>query len=341
MVTRSTKIFKRCARRAISEKATCCDIGGAVRRGTGVSTRAHTVPKFYLNGFVAPGSEREQNPSVWVGSLTSGEITRRSPKNISISRGLYDGRGGFDEQDTTLEAHLAKIESAASSAIRKFTASKIETGVPIPSEITRFLAWQAARTPGWMEIVERWADQTSWDSKAEVVEPPQDGFDKIRDRMRPMCLEDPNTGDRREVTSEDEFHALRGQGWKWILRRDDDLEMLHLQAWYFQVRHFPRLSWVRLQPPDGEYFITSDRSVAWLADGYADTPPAALRHPTAQIFAPLTRESAPVGRHGAAALGVTPREMNRFVAFAASDWIAGPTAEVVRQALIDRRDSRH
>jgi hypothetical protein len=77
-----------------------------------VSTRAHTVPKFYLNGFVAPGSEREQNPSMWVGSLTSGEITRRSPKNISISCGLYDGRGGFDEQDTTLEAHLAKIESA-------------------------------------------------------------------------------------------------------------------------------------------------------------------------------------------------------------------------------------
>jgi len=25
-----------------------------------------------------------------------------------------------------------------------------------------------------------------------------------------------------------------------------------------------------IQPPDGEYFITSDRGVAWLADGYAD-----------------------------------------------------------------------
>jgi hypothetical protein len=45
-----------------------------------VSTRAHTVPKFYLNGFVAPGSEHEQNPSVWVGSLTTGEITKRSPE---------------------------------------------------------------------------------------------------------------------------------------------------------------------------------------------------------------------------------------------------------------------
>jgi hypothetical protein len=82
---------------------------------------------------------------------------------------------------------------------------------------------------------------------------------------------------------------------------------------------------------------------AWpgLADGYADTPPTALKHPTAQVVAPLTMEAALVGRHGAAALSVTPREVNRFVAFAASGWIAGPTADVVRQALIDCRDSRH
>lgn len=305
-----------------------------------MSTRAHTVPKFYLTGFVAPGSQHERDPFVWVGSLTTGEITKRSPKNTSIARGLYDGRGGFEEPDTTIEAHLSKIESAASSAIRKFTATKIGGGHPIPPEITRFLAWQAARTPGWMTIVERWANEP-WDPHSEVVEPPPHGFDKMRDRLRPMCLEDPNTGDRREVISEDEFHALRSAGWKWILRRDDHLELLHLQAWYFQVRHFPRLSWVRLQPPDGEYFITSDRSVAWLADGYADTPPAALRHPNAQVVAPLTRTTALVGRHGAAALSVTPREINRFVAFAASGWIAGPTADVVRRALIDRRDPRH
>jgi len=306
-----------------------------------MSTRAHTVPKFYLSGFVAPGSEREQNPYVWVGSLTTGEITKRSPKNISISRGLYDGCGGFEEPDASIEAHLAKIESAASSAIRKFAATRIGGGGPIPAEITRFLAWQAARTPGWMELVQRWANQSPWDPEAEVVEPPPQGFDGIRDRMRPMCLEDPNTGTQREVMSEHEFHALRGQGWRWIIRRDDHLELLHLQAWYFQARHFPRLSWVRLQPSGGEYFITSDRGVAWLADGYADTSPAALRHPTAQVVAPLTRTIALVGRHGTATLGVTPREVNRFVAFAASGWIAGPTSDVVRQALIDRRDPRH
>jgi hypothetical protein len=303
-----------------------------------MSTRAHTVPKFYLNGFASPESEHERNPFVWVASLSNGEITKRSPKNISISRGLYDGRGGFEEADATIEAHLAKIESAASSAIRKFEAVRIRAGEPIPPEITRFLAWQAARTPGWMELEQGWANEHPWDREAGIVEPPPDGFDKISGRKRPMCLEDLHTGNQSEVTSEEEFHALRRRGWKWILRRDDHLELLHMQAWYFQVRHFPRLSWVRLEAPAEDYFVTSDRAVAWLADGYADTPPAALRHATAQILAPLTRKTALIGRHGTATLGVTPREVNLFIAFAASGWIAGPTADIVRQALMDRRD---
>lgn len=121
-----------------------------------------------------------------------------------------------------------------------------------------------------------------------------------------------------------------------MLRRDDHLEMLHLQAWYFQVRHFPRLSWIRLDAPAGEWFITSDRGVAWLADGYADTPPAALRHATVQVVAPLTRRIALVGRHETSKLEVTPRQVNRLVAFAASNWVAGPTSDTVEKALADR-----
>ena len=306
-----------------------------------MGTRAHTVPKFYLHGFVAPESDGNRDPFVWVGSLTTGEVTRRSPKNISIARGVYDGQGGLSEPGETIEAHLAKIESAASAAIRKFAATTIGDDAPIPPEICRFLAWQAARTPGWMELVQLWANEPPFDPRLEVVELPPPGFEKLRNRMRPMCLEDPNTGARREVTVEEELHAYRKRGWKWIIRRDDRLEMLHIQAWYFQVRHFPRLSWVRLQPPDNEFFITSDRSVAWLADGYADTPPAALRHPTAQVLAPLTREGALVGRHAGRELHLTPREVNRLVAFASSDWIAGPTSDVVQQALTDRRGLQH
>jgi len=172
-----------------------------------------------------------------------------------------------------------------------------------------------------------------------VIEPPPDGFDGITERVRSHCLEDPDTGERHEVTDLEDFAARCRRGWKWVLRNDDLLESLHMQAWYFQVRHFPRLSWVRLDAPAGEWFITSDRGVAWIANGYADTPPAALRDPTAEVVAPLTKGIVFVGRHGSKELRVTPREVNRFVACAASGWVAGPTRGVVEQAIRDRGGS--
>jgi hypothetical protein len=311
--------------------------GTLKNEGSLVSTRAHTVPRFYLSGFLSPESERGRDPFVWLGSVSTGEIKRRSPKNISIARGLYDGPGGFIEPDKTIEAHLAKIESDASIAIKKFAAiSASEAPLNFPPEIMRFIAWQAARTPGWMELLHRWADDPPSDPSVEPVEPPPPGFEKIRDRPRPLCFEEPGTGVRCEVTTQEEFDVYRQRGWEWIISRDDHLEMLHLNAWYFQVRHFPRLSWVRLQPPREKFFITSDRGVAWFVDGFADTPPAALRHPKAQVIAPLTSNLALLGRHGTGPLNVTPREVNRMIACLTSDWIAGPTSEVVHQALADR-----
>src|SRR5215212_8776555 len=39
----------------------------------------------------------------------------------------------------------------------------------------------------------------------------------------------------------EDVELLRGQGWRFILTDDNFLELVHLQAWYFQVRFFPRL----------------------------------------------------------------------------------------------------
>jgi hypothetical protein len=300
-------------------------------------TRAHTVPKFYLNGFVAVESQAGSDPHTWIGSLENGEIVRRSPKNISIARGAYDGPGGFHDPEASIEAHLAKIESAAATAIRKFAAVPIGANPSIPPEIARFISWQACRTPGWREAEQQWINDLPVDDKQEPIEPPPPGIENIGDRARPLLLEDPESGTRREVVGRAEVEAHRRQGWKIVLRRDDHLELMHLQAWYFQVRHFPRLDWVRLQPPDGEFFITSDRGVAWLIDGYhGETPPAALRDPLAMVFAPLTSRLTLIGRHGEDPINATPREINCRIALAASAWVAGPTREAVRQALIDR-----
>ena len=109
-----------------------------------------------------------------------------------------------------------------------------------------------------------------------------------------------------------------------------------MQAWYLQVRHFPRLNWSRLNAPDSDWFVTSDRAVTWIVDGYADAPPAALRHASAIVVAPLTRKVVLVGEHGAHLLNVTPRQVNQFVVASASRWVAGPSREVVDQAMKDR-----
>lgn len=300
------------------------------------ATRAHSVPKFYLGNFVAPESESTPNPYVWLGTLITREIKRRSPKNISIFPGLYDGPGGFEDRNARIETHLARIESVAAPAIRKFAAEKPGEGVIAAPEIWRFLAWQAARTPAWLELVEDWIYDWDPNASTEVVEPPPAGIERIRNRERKHSVENPDTGERREVTGLHELAIYRRRGWKWVPILADKLEMIHMQAWYFQVRHFPRFFWIRLNAADDEWFITSDRGVAWLVDGYLDTPPAALRHPDAQVVAPLTRKIVLVGRNKTNALRVTPREVNRFTACVASDWIVGPTQKVVEQAIRDR-----
>lgn len=298
-------------------------------------TRAHTVPRFYLSGFTASPLATSHEPCMWVASLKTGEIKQRSPKNVAIARGAYDGPGGFAGLDKTMEAHLASIENAAAPAIKKLASQPMGIGASIPPEITRFLAWQACRTLPYKEAEEQWINDLPFEGEQEMVEPPPPGFDRISDRIRPIRLQDPSTGEQCEVLSPEEVEAYRRRGWRILLGRDDHLELMHLQAWYFQVRHFPRLSWARLQPPGGEFFITSDRTVAWLADGYAGAPPAALRHPSALVVAPLTKKLALIGRHRVDELGITPREVNRIIAFLASEWIAGPTRRVVEQALSD------
>jgi hypothetical protein len=306
-----------------------------------LATNAHTVPRFYLSGFASLGSKETPEPFVWVANIASGETKKRAPKNVSLVRGFYDGPGGLEDTTASLEAHLSKIESAAASAIRTFVATPSASGAVVAADVWRFLAWQAARTPGWLDIVRQAVAE--WDPNApeHLIEPPPDGFDRIKDNGRGMLLENPSTGERVTVSGVDDFKAYHRLGWRWVIASSDQLEMVHMQAWYFQTRHFPRLSWTRLTAPEGVPFITSNRGVTWIVDGLADTPPAALRHHAAQVVAPLSQHVALVGRHASQTgpLRVSPREVNRFIASSTSDWIAGPNKEIIELALRDRAEA--
>ncbi len=273
------------------------------------ATRAHTVPQFYLRGFVAPESEAGIDPFVWIGSLPTGEVKRRSPKNISIIRGLYDGPGGFDDLGASIEGHLAKIEGAASSAIHKFVATEHEGGSTVPAEIWRFLAWQAARTPGWMELEEEWV--YDWDPNMDtpVLEPPPEGISGIRDKVRKYCLEDPDTGELREVMDFDQvLRPIANEvGSGCFVQKTMTGVAPHagvvLSGSAFST---PLLGSVKCARRDA-WFITSGPGElrGWLTATRTHLP-VRLRHPTAQIVAPLTRKVALVGRNETQKLQVTP-----------------------------------
>jgi hypothetical protein len=115
------------------------------------------------------------------------------------------------------------------------------------------------------------------------------------------------------------------------------LELVHMQAYYFQVRWFPRLHWFTLRPPQGEYFVIGDRPVGWGVPECLDAPPSCLRDEAAFLVAPLSRSLALVGRNNSTAWNVTPSEINALLSAWACDWVAGATEAVVAEALRHRR----
>ncbi len=119
--------------------------------------------------------------------------------------------------------------------------------------------------------------------------------------------------------------------------RANFLEGVHVQAYYFQERFFPRLKWSCLYAPKNEYFVIADRAVGWAADGYINAPPSCLRDPSAYVLAPLSRGLTLVGKHSDKKWQVSPGKINAVLACWAHEWIAGPTEATVQSALVARR----
>lgn len=300
-----------------------------------MASRDHYVSQFHLRGFTDPRVTKAQEPWLWVADCDTGSIARRAPKNVAWARGLFAGAGGLVDRQKTIEAFLASaVESPAAVALRGFAARATGQRGPIPAELGRYLAWAAARSLPMVALFQEWVDEAAAAEGERYAESPPNGFEKITAISRMHRMVHPQFGAREDVPSEDVEH-LRTQGWRLVLQSHDFLELAHLQAWYFQIRFFPRLQWVVVEAPPGWHFIVADRPIVWGFDGQLNVPPRALRHPDVQLFCALTRSIALFAYHGS---GLPPREItcegiNRVLARGAKQWIAGPTRETVGRAL--------
>lgn len=299
-----------------------------------MGSRHHYVSQFHLRGFTDPEVAKPQEPWLWVADCATGSIQRRAPKNLAWSNDVFAGPGGLADRDSSLEAFLAThVEGPAAFTLRAFASRPQGERSAVPAEVGRYLAWAAARSVSMRQLYQDWIDELPDVTDAVFVEPPPSGFEQMAPVTRLHRMEHPVLG-IREVMSE-EVDLLRRQGWRFLVGKDDFLELVHLQAWYFQVRFFPRLRWIILDAPPSRYFVLGDRPVVWGFDGAVDSQPRALRHPDVQLVATLTRSLALFAHHASVPPpgAISYQDVNRILAAAAQDWIAGPTRDVVAEAL--------
>ncbi len=295
----------------------------------------HYVSQFHLRHFLDPDSTSTRDPWVWVGDLATKTVKRRAPKNFAWKRGMFKGPGGLADTSASLESHLAnKIEPAAARAICSICKAPRGTPRDIPAALMRYIAWAAVRSLPMTGLFQEWIDFHST-TQLDIIEPPPAGWEKIQDRCRLHCMEHAEFGLRENVPT-DQVSGLIEHGWKLKLNRDDLLELMHGQAWYFQKRIFPRLRWLVLEAPEDKWFVIGDRPVVWGFSGALAVEPRMLRHPNVQLFAPLSRSVALFAHHAASAPPdtITPERVNSAMAAAAVEWVAGSNEDTV-QSVVD------
>src|SRR5262249_46738418 len=161
---------------------------------------------------------------------------------------MFDGPGGFAEPEASLETFLAnKVEGPAAIALRRLLQNaSIEQ---LPPEVMRYLAWAASRSLPMQRLEADWATRFRAQRDGPMAEPPPPALTDLLPRNRSIRLLHPLLGERREVRSQD-ADTLLDDGWiPDTAESSNFLESVHIQAYYFQARWFPRLRWFTLRPP--------------------------------------------------------------------------------------------
>lgn len=284
--------------------------------------RHHYIPQFYLRGFVDPATPPRQTPYLWVWDKHAAAVNRRAPKNLALEMGYYAVEADRGLDYATVENELSQIENRAAFALRRYLGQPIGNRGPIQPDLSTFLAWLAARVPWYRSLVEedfsRFIERMAFGD-----EPVPDGDDPTT-----YLLTHQLTGEEARLPLPETLAAARSGLWRPSLSRFHYVELMRVQAWYFQFRHFPALLWTILDAPPGYAFVTSDRPVVWYVPdkGFADSP-AALKHPEVELTVPLSARTALLATAAPLSPGtrVHPNDINiRTIAFA-ERFVAAPS----------------
>ncbi|MFN0101970.1 MAG: DUF4238 domain-containing protein [Bryobacteraceae bacterium] len=230
----------------------------------------HYVSKFHLREFCDLSSLATPNPWLWLGGIGDGSVKRKSPKNVGTAPDMFDGPGGLWDGSASLENFLAnEVEGPAALALRNVVGTKGDDTKELSAPLLRYLAWAAARSLPMQRLEVEWAKRFGKLLKGPMAELPPNGLNESVVRRDSLRLIHPTTG-ASIVTPSGDANNLLDVGWiPDPSEQANFLEGAHIQAYYFQVRWFPRLNWTTLRPPAGAYFIIGDPlggvcPIAWM-----------------------------------------------------------------------------
>ena len=283
------------------------------------------VPKFYLRGFCAPGSER-----LWVGDIRTQKVYPAHVSDVGVVKDIYAGDSGPHEDE--LEERLAEIEGNAAPELRDFLAGDSD----VEENLTRFIGWLAART--------MWLRRMTQENLPTFIRTNKEVFREIvGQEIRPFDFEHLSSGRRERLPLGEALSRIDDPSWQLRVTQDQHLDAIRMQAHLFQTQHFPTLKWLRARAPSGYSFITSDRPVCWnILDAGVGDSPAALRHPFAELTVPLGKHCALVAGHGTHNRGWNVNEINERTCDGAERFIYGHSEGAVSLLMQRRRgDSFH
>lgn len=297
-----------------------------------MGTKAHVIPRFYLEEFVDDAVPEGHQPFLWIRELTSDRTLKRAPKNWGVKVGYYDGPGGFAPTGPNLEQRLSRVESDAAVALREWLARPVGKRGPINGEIHRFICWMGART---VHMVDHWENFIR-DAILASGSPVEMG-----DALPPHTyVVDALGAERRDCSTFADARVWLERGW--LLRLDPELarQVMSLQASKFHELLSLLSHWTSLDAPtEHEGFVTSDRPLFWFAKGLSiNSKPAYIRHDATAVMMPLSSRVAVVGTHHPVdpEHPVHPNAVNGLIAAHAHSWIAGSSQALVNSAIEHR-----
>lgn len=214
--------------------------------------RQHTVPTFYLKGFVDPASAQSKDPYLWVVDIEEKRVYRRAPENVGRKSGFYDWEDLLNVPG--YEEHLSLIETRAAKVFRKLRSGEFNLSNKEKYHLCYFIAFQISRTERFRNNINTGVTENI---KKKIQNLTQDS-DQIQSALNeyPNCDKDSlSVKDIRIFIEKDEFS---------INVKKDFLMGVAIELALKLIPVVGATKWSIFLSPGKQGFVTTDQGIAML-----------------------------------------------------------------------------